>query len=255
MKYCTYLTTYRGNKLPPFYIGSTSIERINNGYRGSVESKSYKQIWIDEIKNNPHLFRTIILTSHNTRKEATEKEFQFQLKLLVHRNSLYINKSIGGIYFDPELNKRFGKDNPAFGKKRPDLRNNNKKRAFKLMVFDKDWNYVETTTVSNFCQRLNIRTGNVNMLAKNWKIMPDRTMGGFKFCYQHDYDNSLIESFKLKGHSGRTPIYQYDSNNNLICRFSSIKEAANATGIGFDNIYKCFKGKQQTAGGFKWQPA
>jgi hypothetical protein len=51
--YCTYLTIYSGNKLPPFYIGSTSVNRISNGYHGSVSSKRYKSIWLEELKTNP----------------------------------------------------------------------------------------------------------------------------------------------------------------------------------------------------------
>lgn len=44
-QYCVYHTTYIGNKLPPNYIGSTSVEKIKKGYYGSVKSKSYKSIW------------------------------------------------------------------------------------------------------------------------------------------------------------------------------------------------------------------
>ncbi len=59
--FCTYLTTYSGNKLPLFYIGSSSVERVNNGYHGSVKSKAYSTIWKSELKHNPHLFKTRIL--------------------------------------------------------------------------------------------------------------------------------------------------------------------------------------------------
>jgi hypothetical protein len=37
--YCVYLTIYKGNNLPPFYIGSTSIDKIDGGYHGSVMSE------------------------------------------------------------------------------------------------------------------------------------------------------------------------------------------------------------------------
>ena len=47
--YCTYLTIYSGNKLPTFYIGSTSVEKIEQGYRGSVSSKRYQSIWEKEL--------------------------------------------------------------------------------------------------------------------------------------------------------------------------------------------------------------
>lgn len=43
--YCTYLTIYTGNKLPPFYIGSTSIK--NNG--------SYGKKWFYDPKTNENI--------------------------------------------------------------------------------------------------------------------------------------------------------------------------------------------------------
>jgi hypothetical protein len=79
--YCTYLTVYKGNKLPPFYIGSTSVVKINNGYRGSVKSKKYKEIWKSELKNNPNLFTTKIVTIHDSRQEALDKEDLLHKKL------------------------------------------------------------------------------------------------------------------------------------------------------------------------------
>ena len=89
--YCTYLTVYTGNKLPPFYLGSTSVDKINKGYRGSVESKNYKSIWKQELYDHPDLFKTIILTRHETRQEAMEREIVFQEAFTVARNPLYIN--------------------------------------------------------------------------------------------------------------------------------------------------------------------
>jgi hypothetical protein len=38
-KYVVYLTTYSGNKMPPYYVGSTGAKNIENGYVGSVVSK------------------------------------------------------------------------------------------------------------------------------------------------------------------------------------------------------------------------
>lgn len=91
--YCTYLTIYKGNKLPPFYIGSTIVDKINKNYHGSVSSREYKKIWKSEIKSNPHLFKTIILTKHKLQKESILKELHFQIKLNVVKSSLYINLS------------------------------------------------------------------------------------------------------------------------------------------------------------------
>ena len=61
--YCTYLTIYKGNKLPPFYIGSTSVDKINTGYHGTVSSKKYKDIYKQELITNPQIFKTKILTT------------------------------------------------------------------------------------------------------------------------------------------------------------------------------------------------
>lgn len=108
--YCTYLTVYSGSKLPPFYIGSTSLKNISNGYRGSVTSKKYKTIWKDELKNNPHLFQTKIISNHNTRKEATSKELCLQKLLKVVKSLMYINMA----YASP--NGYFGMGNKGIPK-------------------------------------------------------------------------------------------------------------------------------------------
>jgi hypothetical protein len=95
--YCVYLTTYRGNKLPPFYIGSSSIDRITKGYHGSVLSKKYSDIWKTELRINPHLFKTQIISKHTNRKEALAKENYIQKTLNVIKSPLYINQAIAQI--------------------------------------------------------------------------------------------------------------------------------------------------------------
>lgn len=92
--YCVYLTSYKGSKLPPFYIGSSSINKIHNGYRGSVASKLYGKIWKSELKLNPELFCTRIIATYSTRKDATLKELKFQTKLKVTQSSMYINRAL-----------------------------------------------------------------------------------------------------------------------------------------------------------------
>lgn len=109
--YCVYITFYLGNKLPLFYLGSSSVKNIENGYRGSVRSKKYSAIWSSELKNNPDLFKTKILTKCETRLVAYEKELKLQKQLNVIKNPLYINLSLacksgffGGV----------GKNNPMY---------------------------------------------------------------------------------------------------------------------------------------------
>lgn len=93
--YCTYLTIYKGNKLPPFYIGYTTVNNIKKGYHGSVSSKKYKEIWKQELKENPGLFDTKVLTVHVNKEEAVIREEDLQRKMNVIHNPLYVNKAIG----------------------------------------------------------------------------------------------------------------------------------------------------------------
>ena len=98
-QFCVYLTTYRGNKLPIFYIGSTSVSNIQLGYHGSVTSQEFKHCWNKELKENPQLFITRIISYHRTRQEAYDEEENFQRKLDVVKNPLYANASIANRHF------------------------------------------------------------------------------------------------------------------------------------------------------------
>lgn len=113
-KFCVYLTTYKGNKLPPFYIGSSTIEKINGGYKGSVTSKNYSKIWKTELKENPHLFTTRIICVCKTRKIAFDRENYFQHKLNVVKSAMYINKAYAK---DMSYMTGSGDKNGMYGKK------------------------------------------------------------------------------------------------------------------------------------------
>jgi hypothetical protein len=92
-KYVVYHTTYFGDKFPANYIGSTSIDKIQQGYKGSVSSKEYKSVWQSELKTNPHLFSIEIISYHDTRSDATYKELQIQKLFNIVKNPLFVNKS------------------------------------------------------------------------------------------------------------------------------------------------------------------
>jgi hypothetical protein len=91
--FCVYLSEYSGDLMPRLYIGSTSTRSIDLGYRGSVSSSEYKQIWKSEIKNNPNIFKTTILSYHETRKEAFDEETRLHYEFDVVNNPAYINKA------------------------------------------------------------------------------------------------------------------------------------------------------------------
>ena len=94
MKYCVYLTIYSGNKLPPYYIGYSTIKKVHNGYHGTVTSKKYKTIWQNELINNSNLFKTKILSQYKTIAEAKKRESEIQSYFKVDTNSMYINMFI-----------------------------------------------------------------------------------------------------------------------------------------------------------------
>ena len=94
--YVVYLTYYKGNKLPKWYVGSTSLKKINEGYNGSVSSKELTCIYRTEQKHNKHLFKTRILSYHISREEAYVEELRVQKLHKVATNERYINKGYAG---------------------------------------------------------------------------------------------------------------------------------------------------------------
>lgn len=135
-KYCVYLTIYKGNKLPPFYIGSTSIERVKSGYRGSVKSKKYKKIFEKEIYLNPQLFKTIIIASYYSRKKAQYKEKIFHEKLNVVKSDMYINMSIAKNFGWYGMNSS-KEDSPVFGKTwKKTQEQKDKQKQISLIIFN-----------------------------------------------------------------------------------------------------------------------
>lgn len=112
--YCVYLTVYFGNKMPMFYLGSSIVEKVKKGYRGSVKSKKYAKIFSNELKNNPHLFKTIIISEYSSRSQAFDREYQLQKSLKVSTSPMYINEALASPFF---CQRNIGKNNGMFGKK------------------------------------------------------------------------------------------------------------------------------------------
>lgn len=126
--YRVYVTLYLGNKLPPFYIGSTAQKRLEAGYRGSVRSKRYARIWNDELRKNPHLFKTQWLSKRfRSRANALAAERRLQLQLNVVKSEMYVNQSVAakngcfGRDVSGELHPLFGKGHSAAAKQKISL--------------------------------------------------------------------------------------------------------------------------------------
>lgn len=91
--YCVYITFYSGNQLPPFYIGSGKVSKIESGYRGSVGSKEFKDKFKSELVNHPEKFKIFIIQTFEFREAASEKESNLQRQLNIGSNPMYINKA------------------------------------------------------------------------------------------------------------------------------------------------------------------
>lgn len=116
--YCVYITTYHGNKMTPKkYVGSSKISKIEEGYKGSVASKEFCQIWNDEIRDNPQFFTTEIFSKHKTRKSAMKAELKFQKNNQVVKSEYWFNKAEARVngFFGMDVS---GKKNPMYGKSR-----------------------------------------------------------------------------------------------------------------------------------------
>lgn len=110
---------YCGDKLPPKYIGSSTIKKLENGYRGSVSSKKYKTIFNSELNTNPSLFNYEILYSFETRKEALIMERELHLEFDVVKSNEFFNMSIAqpNGYFGMDVS---GENNPGYGRYKSD---------------------------------------------------------------------------------------------------------------------------------------
>ncbi len=129
-KYCCYLTIYLGKLLPPFYLGSTSVKKINDNYHGSASSKKWSKKYQQELKNNPKLFKTIILRTTKTRKVAMGIELFLQKKNNVVNSNFFFNEAYAtkngcfGRDVSGENNGMFGKNHTKESKKK--MSDNNK---------------------------------------------------------------------------------------------------------------------------------
>lgn len=92
--FSVYLTFYLGDLLPPFYIGSTTVAKLERGYHGSATSARYGDIWYREIRDNPHLFVTFPIPGQtaSTAVEILDLELAWQKEFDVVRDPRFVNQ-------------------------------------------------------------------------------------------------------------------------------------------------------------------
>lgn len=158
--FVAYLTIYSGNLLPPFYIGSTSLKRFQSGYHGSVLSKKYKSIYNSELKNNPHLFDSCIISEFKTREEATECELYYQKLYDAPRSDKFFNRAWAAPngFFGVSCTKE---DHPLYGS------NNAKDYIHSYSPETKESTFLPYIPEGNVKGRLNLKASSHNK-GKKW---------------------------------------------------------------------------------------
>jgi len=114
--YVVYRVIYYGSRLPKYYIGSSTKRKLANGYRGSIRSRRWSDIFYDELKKYPFLFDYEILSEHNTRGDALKKELELQKKYDVVKSDLYFNEAYAAKNGCHGRNVN-GRNNPMYGRR------------------------------------------------------------------------------------------------------------------------------------------
>lgn len=236
MKYCVYFTTYSGQIMPPFYIGSTKVDRIlNKNYKGSVSSKVYKDLWRTELRNNPHLFNTEIVSYHGTRKEAYDEEEAYQREEDVINNPLYINECFANGNFC--MTGRKHSKETLIKLKRPKTAEHNRKNS-----------------EANKGKILSAETKEKIKQKRKLQIITDET--------KSKISQALIgrkKSVKTRSKMKESWVGNLRNNLPVLCIelnivFSTCKDAAKYIGLSdSSSIGRCAKGGRKTAGGFTWR--
>lgn len=218
LPYCVYITIYSGNQLPPFYIGKSNVKRISNGYKGSVVSMKYKDIWKSESKNNPHLFKTIIISTFEHEYEALQSEEKIHDLFDVASNPLYINMA--------NSNKKFV---------------NYYTKEYRLVCRERKLGtkHSEETKrkIGNIHRGKKLSQEHKNILKKRWSNNTERKIKTGN--YLKEVNNKAVLQFTLDGI--------------FIREFVSITVAAKEIGISLSSISSCLNGRMKTAKGFKWE--
>jgi len=188
MSYCTYLTTYKGSKMPPFYIGYSTVDKVGSGYRGSVSSEEYRGVWKQEISANPDLFKTTIISTHPSRLEALHKENSLQKSLKVIKNPLYINKATAYGYHSNDGEKQ--------------AREKQSKTLSKVMS-DPDW---KASTGKVRAERISL-----TRQSEEWQNTKKKKMvEALNACYQNEYwrNTKWKEACEKRKATRSNPVWQ-----------------------------------------------
>ena len=274
-KYVVYLTHYKGDLLPPYYIGSTTEEKILSGdYFGSVRSKKWKNNFYYEIEINKDLFEVKILSYHNSRIEALEEELRIQIINDVVKSTDYFNESLASIngYFGHDVS---GKNHPQYGKKLSEEQKN--KFTFKgrtqsiesrrkISESNKGKKLSEETKEKISQKHIGYKYSDETKLKMaESKIGNKNSFYGKKHSEETKNKNSnkmkqnyelLSEEDKLNNilnQKGRKSILQFDFYGNFISEYLSLRQMEKLTGYKRSSVICNLKGKTKQSYGYIWK--
>lgn len=236
--YCVYLTVYSGNKLPMFYIGSSSIKKIEKGYHGTVTSKKYKLIWQAELKINSHMFKTIILSKHKSDKEAKQKELKLQVLLKVKNSPMYINESYASPsgFYGRSIT---GKDHPNYGKKQSEKEIIEKSNRMKKMYEENPQIAKNHSVLMKKMYEENPETSKAHSKRLKLFYKDENNKNILLEKIKNFYDNE--EKVKIRSNNLKKSLKKHYENSEERNRMSQIKSVVKYTAISPDGIFYNFK--------------
>jgi hypothetical protein len=276
-RYITYLTTYTGDKLPPYYIGSTSEAKALSGkYFGSVTSKKWKDTFRSELKNNKHLFSITILSTHDTRQQSLDAELQLQIKNDVVKSKLFFNEAFASPngYFGRDIS---GVNHPQYGKTHSESARRKMSLSLmgritstetKMKISKANKGRIVSDETKNKMSK--IRTG-TKASAATKKLMSESKLGPKNSFYNKKHSDKTkkqiaktkqmawvkaSDEYKLNNilnQKGRTNILQYDLDGNFIREYLSLRAVERETGFLRAGINRVLKNKGKQAYGYLWQ--
>ena len=170
-----------------------------------------------------------------------------------------ISKATKGKIRSKETKEKMSKSSKGFSKSKQHSKNISKatkgvkkQEGFGLKIskqvsqYDLEGNFIKTwDSITKASIELKINQPDISSCC----IFKLNQAGGFQWVYGNNKQNINKFIKKIKA----TSVIQYDLENNIIKEWSSIKEATINLKLYDGDISKCCRGRQKTAGGFKWE--
>ena len=279
-KYTVYIHTNKINNKA--YIGITSKSVSQRWGKNGYKYKSNKHFWNAICKYGWDNFEHIIFMTNLTQEQACHIE-QLLITLYSTNNAEYgYNISAGGengfygCHFSEEQKRKYsermkglyiGENNPMYGispKERMDEVTYNiwKKNIQERMSSEETKEKLKQTNLGKtYSDEINAKKGRKGEAHHNYgKTMPNETKEKIRRANTgRKYSDEINAKKGLKGvlNNSARPIYQFQKDGTLICRWEYATLASQALDIDLSSIIACCRGAngRKSAGGYIWKYA